>query len=650
MRGGGRHGAQRLGGGEQPAGGSSDAERAGPGCGRRTGRRLAVQLTRRQGIGEQLFGAIGSLFVIGIGLGLPLVDCLQQDPALPLCADDDTVAVRVDAEGRWQADVPDGPGDYDVTVVDLVDDRVQVQAVVAGFEDAVAPDLRLWAPAVGAQGDPGAVRFGVDPMPALPGLSEAPPTHELALVPDRERAVVAAPVVSGTRAEVDARLLEDVPGRAVFAATGEVAGSTVTWFSPPVAYPAPAGAPLSRGAPCGVVVGVGGAPVDQGACWATDGALGGLGAGSETDPFARPLQCREDPDAPSSAGFALCSRPAVNALTLDLARPQPVGEVVVRGCPGRCVVETSADGATWTVPGAATGESDAFADDGGAGHVDVVEVLGDVQARWVRVRADGMARRAESSDLIVFDASALPAEEAPALSPDLPTSDLAALAEVSVWPPRPPAAPVEGLALPGQPAPGPSSVPGAVAGLPAGPVAGAVVLLVAAAAAVATAPRSTAAPAGRRLAGSGLLRPALALPRRAPASGRTAPTGPPPRASAAPSDSGVQVLCVLAYAALAAAALVLAYADRDGQGLDGLGVALLLTGVVVVAVAAASCLSVAVVVLLLLRVRRHGLRALRTLTVALAAPLVLGVLYVAVQGVVPDAREPVPVLEVPPLP
>ena len=388
--------------------------------------------------------------------------------------------MRVGADGRWRVTVPDGPGDYDVTVATLPDQQLRLRLDAEVEDDRTLPDLRLWAPALGSRAADGDVLFGFDALPEQDGYARDDVRYRLALLPSRPDAPVAAPDVSGTRARVDSRLLEDAGGNAVAVATGEVGQDEVVWYSGAAPYRAPSGRPLSRGKLCQIgVPGVG--TRTQAPCWTGDGRTVPLQGAvvQDADPLGRPLECRPE-RADDPQGFARCSRAAVAAVRVDLGTVQPLGSVVVRACPGVCLVETSRDGTAWSAPEVVdqtlgTSRFVGLGDDAQPVPV-LVELPEATTGRYVRVRSDGPPDRVEDVGLPSLDARLLPATPPPTVAAR--TRDLTALTEVSVWAPRPRTAP-EAAAV--------ADVPGRseATRLPLVPVLAAVVLLVTAAAGVA---------------------------------------------------------------------------------------------------------------------------------------------------------------------
>lgn len=123
--------------------------------------------------------------------------------------------------------------------------------------------------------------------------------------------------IAGGRGSIanDGRVLEDARGTAVVESIGEsdLDDGTVrlTYRSAPIPFTGTTGAAPSRNRPC--------VPAP---CVLTDGDL-----------------------------TSAATHEAPNQFAVDLERSTTVRLIVVRGCPGRCSVETSVDGLTWRIVG-----------------------------------------------------------------------------------------------------------------------------------------------------------------------------------------------------------------------------------------------------------------------------------------------------------
>lgn len=168
---------------------------------------------------------------------------------------------------------------------------------------------------------------------------------------------------------LDARLLEDSAGsvsvlahtEGIEVADHEGSRLDVGFRSGRRAYERASDAPASRGASCSID-GEDGAAVAQASCGLTDG---------DFEEAFRPV---------SAACDTPCAEPSPSRAVVDLGRTRPVDFVVLRGCNGRCTVETSRDARTWRLAG---GGGDGFDEDV------ALRLAAAVRARYVRVRAAG---------------------------------------------------------------------------------------------------------------------------------------------------------------------------------------------------------------------------------------------------------------------
>lgn len=351
---------------------------------------------------------LAEVFFTGVFIGLP---CLDNDPP-PICKS--SQVSKAGSDGRFDFEVKGeqtqgffgtaatlnlstrlsrGTGEFEGPAI-----TTRFQAQATGLEVG----LRLWQPKVEFSGDFATARAVWSELPSgvLPGeanLGNVVTTLRFQK-PGGEPVWVFLNSQSGEN--FDARLLEDSAGDvAVYALADDIKvdaarGSDLEILlrSARVPFAGGAGKPASRGKPC-FVYNSGGSPVAQSPCRLTDGE------------FA--AQFNPQPDPPCPAGQQ-CPPPAQNRQAyVDLGAPVNVNLVAIRGCPGRCNVETSDDGRTFR--NAAVGQAP---EDFAAGGDVAVAFPRQISARFVRVSSDG---------------------------------DLASVREVSVWlpaapPPEPPPA------------------------------------------------------------------------------------------------------------------------------------------------------------------------------------------------------------------
>jgi hypothetical protein len=164
---------------------------------------------------------------------------------------------------------------------------------------------------------------------------------------------------SGSRAQIDARVLEDrAAAAAVTARTTLTAGVHGIYLSARVAVRPIAGAPPSRHAHCLAVTGTTTlATTPQTVCVATDG------------------------DLTSPARLTATNGRVVTGVVIDLGKVRPVSLIVARGVGGMVVVELSTDGVTYHQVSIGSGPTIAVSTPG--------IPPGSPAARYVRVRAPG---------------------------------------------------------------------------------------------------------------------------------------------------------------------------------------------------------------------------------------------------------------------
>lgn len=369
---------------------------------------VPVVLTVERGVTESIFGVLA----FGLSLGLAALPCLAPDAPRNVICGDDAQRAATGPDGGWafrlsQAWVPgtltdtkwhvtaavDGPGGRAVSDV-----RFKVRE-----QSPTAPDLQLWAPDVVMRDEGGRVAVS---WPELPGRGfEDPPAYEVSWVDGAGRLVWA---VSTERSDatIDARLREDTSGNLALVARASRWRVDIRYRYTHTAaarpYTGTAGAPLSRAKPCTVRDALGAESAPPG-CPATDADLATpiTGDGVRFPCMRLPAVPRgvSVPEIQLPSGVQACAD-APPAVTVDLGQEVGVGLVVARGCDG-CTVEASSDGTSWRA----------------LGRGQVVETPVAPTARWIRASGDGADR----------------------------------LAELSVWPGTPPAAPGPASTVAGAP-------------------------------------------------------------------------------------------------------------------------------------------------------------------------------------------------------
>lgn len=202
--------------------------------------------------------------------------------------------------------------------------------------DLHVPDVAFWQPQVAYSGaGAGGHLTWSAPAPALGDQ----PTFEAEFEDPTGNLVWAYPNLQSP-ATVDARMLEDHDGGvAVHARPHRVGTGTVFNFdyrSPGVIFRGSAGAPLSRQRACFVAV-TGHPAVRQRPCRLTDGDIATV--------FAAQAGCAAQ--APASP----CPQAQTDAPFIDLGTAATMDLVVLHGCSGSCLIDTSNDGEHWTAAG-----------------------------------------------------------------------------------------------------------------------------------------------------------------------------------------------------------------------------------------------------------------------------------------------------------
>ena len=208
----------------------------------------------------------------------------------------------------------------------------------------------FWEPRLEGRTGPFGARINWTAVPSTvlpPSLGGAPREHAIEF--RRGDELVWRVVRARSGVAFDARVLEDTAGGAsvVAALDGEPVSDQlgrkidVVLRSGARAYQAPAGAPPSRGAACSVS-GADGKLIAQSPCRLTDGEY--------ADGFA-PSVC---------GGASGCVEPLHRSVMIDLGARSSVALIVIRGCTGRCTVETSTDARGWRTAGVASAENTAL--------------------------------------------------------------------------------------------------------------------------------------------------------------------------------------------------------------------------------------------------------------------------------------------------
>ncbi|RNM13036.1 hypothetical protein [Nocardioides pocheonensis] len=324
-----------------------------------------VVLVRQADIGQVIFGSV-------LAVGTLSTICFAPDPPA-ICEKARTATTDADGRYRFELKGSDTQGSLGTkaTMNVVFSGRSSQTSTTVSFttEDTsvTVPDARLWNLGARISAQPGRVRLSWRPLPAPAGKGTG---YSVQLSDVRSGAALWTQPASGSRADVDPRLLEDVHGAAAVSAGTDLPGGSgagkvrASYLSPRLPVPGRAVAPPSRGRPCAPVIGAAGTVGAFGACAETDGDL------------SRPA--------------GLSGGGTVSGAAVDLGSPRALSLVVVRGFSGQFLVETSRDGTTWQ--SLATGFGSAYA----------VEPPGRTTARYLRVRSPTGLDESLSTEISVW--------------------------------------------------------------------------------------------------------------------------------------------------------------------------------------------------------------------------------------------------------
>lgn len=288
----------------------------------------SVLLFKQADIGEVLFGsilAVGSLATI----------CFLPDPP-SIC--EKGQRVTTDADGRYSFELTgeDTQGTLGTasTMSVVFSGKPGSAALTFTAEEAeiTLPDTQLWAAQPRRRGSTGLS------WRKLPASSGSKPTYSVQLYAARTGAPLWSEPASGTRGTVDPRILESAKGFIAAGASARPSGASgagdlrLNFLSTKVAVSSSAGAPPSRGRRCAALTGTG--PVRSakfGPCGVTDGEL------------AQPSRLAVNGSGP------------VTGVVVDLGSSRRVTLAVARGFAGQLLLETSSDGASYTVVATGSG-------------------------------------------------------------------------------------------------------------------------------------------------------------------------------------------------------------------------------------------------------------------------------------------------------
>lgn len=325
-----------------------------------------VLLFKQADIGEVVFGAVLTVGSLG-------TVCLLPEPPT-ICRS--AHRATTDGAGRYEFEVKgsdtQGSLGTESTLHVTFAGPAAAGSTSVSFtaEDTTVslPEARLWSPAPKVAQRGGRIAVSWSPLPDGAGSD---PAYSLRLFRRGGSVLWTQPASRGSGV-VDPRLLEDVPGAVAVGADALLEGGSgagtvrAHHLSARLPVRPTAGAPPSRGRPCGAVTGT--APPAAGGfsrCAATDGDLTAparLEGGGE----------------------------AVTGAAVDLGTARPVRLVVARGFAGQVLVEVSTDGRSYRT--VATGSGPALA----------ISPQGSPRARFVRLRSPSGLDQGLASEVSVW--------------------------------------------------------------------------------------------------------------------------------------------------------------------------------------------------------------------------------------------------------
>jgi hypothetical protein len=302
--------------------------------------RTRVALYRQPSVGE----ALGGTFVLLASAG---VACLA-DNAPQVChgarhtvtGDDGTFSYSMKGSDTYEGSGRNAATFSLSAALPARGDQLTGPDTTETFKIQVAdlhvPDVAFWQPQVTYSGTGPTGRLTwTAPAPALGDQ----PSFEAEFEDPTGNLVWAYPNLQSP-ATVDARMLEDHDGGiAVHARPHRVGTGTVfnlDYRSPGMIFRGSAGAPLSRQRACFVPV-TGQPPVRQRPCRLTDGDIATV--------FTAQAGCA------AQATASPCPQAQVDAPFIDLGASAAIDMVVLHGCNGSCLIDTSSDGEHWAAAG-----------------------------------------------------------------------------------------------------------------------------------------------------------------------------------------------------------------------------------------------------------------------------------------------------------
>ena len=316
---------------------------------------LDVHLYKEPDVGEVIVGSVLALGSLGA------ICLLPEAPAI--CDQGRTATTRGDGRFTFTVKGSDTQGLVgDAATLDVAFDDPDGGNLGASttlrFEAQTTrvrlPAVRLWSARLHVAARPAAPpAYGMS-WSRLPTADGSAASYSVQLLNPSDGLQWWSQPASGTRAHIDARIVEDQSADAAVTARARLHGTDVIYLSARRPAHAIAGAPPSRDRPCSAVTGT-----------------------KRLRTFAQTHCAVTDGDFMSPARLTATNHKVVTGAVVDLGRPRRVSLVVVRGVAGSAVVEISTDGSNYRKVG--TGSDSVLA----------VDVPGAPVARYVRIRSAG---------------------------------------------------------------------------------------------------------------------------------------------------------------------------------------------------------------------------------------------------------------------
>jgi hypothetical protein len=316
---------------------------------------VEVHLYKEPDVGEVIIGSVLALGTLG---GI----CLLPD-APAVCHDGHTTTTAADGSYRFTIKGSDTQGLIgDASTLDVVFTnptggtrgasttlRFKVQTTKVRL-----PPARLWNAGLHVAEDRSPRPTFATSWSRLPAADGRDPSYSVQLLDPTHGLALWSQQASGTRARIDARILEDHSADVAATARADLHGVDAVYLSARRQGRPIAGAPPSRHHACSAVTGT-----------------------KKIATFKQPLCAPTDGDFTSPARLSAANNKVVTGAVIDFGHARHISLVTARGLAGSVVVEVSSNGSAYRQVG--TGSTSTLA----------VHLPGRPVARYVRVRSPG---------------------------------------------------------------------------------------------------------------------------------------------------------------------------------------------------------------------------------------------------------------------